>query len=121
MMVDELYGSIKWKPFTLDVGIKHRDNDFMGASYSLGSLSVTGGHLVETGNARSMPGYLVSMDPVAVPLTRKHLWIYGAYGDFATTDNRYVKDALVHRTRIGLRCPRWHLAHGRSPGAVRHL
>lgn len=29
-MVDELYGSIKWKPFTLDVGIKHRDNDFMG-------------------------------------------------------------------------------------------
>lgn len=103
MMVDELYGSIKWKPFTLDVGIKHRDNDFMGASQSLGSLSVTGGHLVETGNARSMPGYLVSMDPVAVPLTRKHLWIYGAYGDFTTTDNRYVKDALVHRTRIGLR------------------
>ena len=103
MMVDELYGSIKWKPFTLDVGTKHRDNDFIGASQSLGSLSVTGGHLVETGNARSMPGYLVSMDSVAVPLTREHLWIYGAYGDFATTDNRYVKDALVHRTRIGLR------------------
>lgn len=103
MMVDELYGSIKWKPFTLDLGIKHRDNDFIGTSQSLGSLSVTGGHLVETGNARSMPGYLVSMEPVAVPLTRKRLWIFGAYGDFATTDNRYVKDALVHRTRIGLR------------------
>ena len=52
MMVDELYGSIKWKPFTLDVGIKHRDNDFMGASYSLGSLSVAGGHLVREFNIK---------------------------------------------------------------------
>lgn len=103
LMVDELYGSLKWKPFTLDVGIKHRENDFVGASELLGSLSVTGGHLVETGNARSLPGYLLSLDPVAVPWTGKHLWIYGAYGDFATTDDRYVKDALVHRTRIGLR------------------
>ena len=103
LMVDELYGSLKWRHLTLDIGIKHRENDFIGASKLLGSLSVTGGHLVETGNARSLPGYLISLDPVAVPWTKKHLWLYGAYGDFATTDDRYVKNALVHRTRVGLR------------------
>lgn len=103
LMVDQLYASLRWKVFTLDLGQKHRDNDFLGASESLGSLSVTGGHLVETGNARSMPGYLATMEPVAVPLTGKHFWIYGAYGDYATMDTRFVQDALVHRTRIGFR------------------
>lgn len=100
-MVDQLYGSLRWSKFTLDLGMKHRENEFLGASSNLGSLSVTGGHLVETGNARSMPGYLVTMEPVAVPFTGKHFLLSGAYGDYATTDNRFVKGALVHRTRIG--------------------
>ena len=90
LMADELYGSVKWKLLTLDIGIKHRENDFIGASRELGSLSVTGGHLVETGNARSMPGYLISLDPVALPLSKKHLWLYGAYGDYMTMDDRHV-------------------------------
>lgn len=102
-MVDQLYGSLKWTKFTLDLGMKHRENEFLGASQELGSLSVTGGHLVETGNARSMPGYLVTIDPVAVPFTNKRLWVHGAFGDYSTIDNRYVKGALVHRTRIGFR------------------
>lgn len=100
-MVDQLYGSLRWSKFTVDLGMKHRENEFLGASSDLGSLSVTGGHLVETGNARSMPGYLVTMEPVAVPFTGKHFLLSGAYGDYATTDNRFVKGALVHRTRIG--------------------
>ena len=103
LMADELYGSVKWKLLTLDIGIKHRENDFIGASRELGSLSVTGGHLAETGNARSMPGYLLSLEPVALPLTKKHLWLYGAYGDYMTMDDRHVEGALVHRMRVGLR------------------
>ncbi len=103
LMADELYGSVKWKLLTLDIGIKHRENDFIGASRELGSLSVTGGHLVETGNARSMPGYLLSLEPVALPWTREHLWLYGAYGDYMTMDDRHVEGALVHRMRVGLR------------------
>ena len=103
VMVDELYTSLKWNVFRMDLGIKHRENDFIGSSEALGSLSVTGGHLVETGNARSMPGYMINLDPIAVPLTKRKFWIYGAYGDFTTTDNRYVNGALVHRTRIGFR------------------
>lgn len=103
LMVDELYGSLKWSAFTLDVGNKHRDLDFYGASEALGSLSVTGGHVVESGNARTMPGYLVTLDPVAVPLTRGKFLLYGAYGDYKPQDARRVTGALIHRTRVGFR------------------
>ena len=32
---------------------------------------------------------------LVVPLTHRRLWVYDAYGDFTTSDNRYVKDALM--------------------------
>lgn len=102
-MVDELYGSLKWKVFTLDLGMKHRDLDFYGSDRRLGSLSQTGGHLAECGNARTMPGYLVTLDPVAIPFTGKHVYLLGTYGDYKTIDNRYVPDALVHRMQIGFK------------------
>ena len=103
VMVDELYASARWQVFTLDVGQKRRELDFMAADPSLGSLSVTGGHVAESGNARTMPGYLITLDPVAIPLTWKHVFLYGAFGDYKTMDDRYIANALVHRTRIGFR------------------
>ena len=103
LMVDELYGSLRWTKFTLDVGQKHRDPVFLGAAPSLGSLSVTGGHLAETENARALPGYRLWLDPVAIPLTGRHAFLYGAWGDYKTLDDRYVKGALIHKTLVGLR------------------
>lgn len=103
LMVDELYGSLKWKVFTLDVGSKHRAQDFLASDALLGSLSTTGGHMAETGNARAIPGYLVTLDPVAVPWTAHKLWIYGSYGDGITLDDRYVDGALLHRMNAGVR------------------
>ena len=101
LMVDELYGSARWKVFTLDVGMKHVDTEFWGAGLrTLGSMSSTGGHVAWSGNARTMPGYLITLDPVPVPLTWKVLWIRGAFGDYKTLDNRYVQGALVHRTQL---------------------
>ena len=102
-MVDELFVSARWKVFTLDLGSKRRGLDFLAADPFLGSLSVTGGHLMESGNARTMPGWLLTLDPVAVPWTGRHLWLYGAFGDYMTQDLRYVPGALVHRTQVGLR------------------
>lgn len=102
-MVDELYVRLRWKALTLDLGQKRRALDFLASDPVLGSLSVTGGHLSESGNARPMPGYLISLDPVAIPLTDRHLWFYGAFGDYKTLDRRYVPGALVHRTQVGLR------------------
>ena len=102
-MVDELYGSLRWKAFTLDVGSKRREQDFLASDPSLGSLSVTGGHICESGNARTMPGALVTLDPVPIPWTGRHLWLFGAFGDYKTLDLRYVQGALIHRTQVGLR------------------
>lgn len=99
-MVDELYASARWRALRLDAGMKHVDTDFWGAGLStLGSMSATGGHLAWSGNARTMPGYLITLDPVPIPLTYKILWFRGAFGDYMTLDNRYVKGALVHRTK----------------------
>ena len=102
-MVDELYASARWKALRLDAGLKHVDIDFLGAGMpSLGSMSTTGGHIIWSGNARTMPGYLITLDPVAVPFTHQVLWIHGAFGDYKTLDNRYVKGALIHSTKIFL-------------------
>ena len=103
LMVDELYGSIKWKVFSLDLGMKHDELDFLGADSRLGSLSTTGGHIIASGNARTLPGYWINLDPVPLPLTKKHVWFYANYGDFLTYDNRYVKGTLVHRTKFAFR------------------
>ena len=102
-MVDELFVSTRWKAFTLDLGSKRCVQDFLASDPSLGSLSVTGGNIVWSGNARTMPGYTLTLDPVAIPLTGRHLWLYGAFGDYRTTDLRYVPGALIHRTQVGLR------------------
>lgn len=100
-MVDELYASARWKAFTLDAGMKHFDTDFLGAGMpTLGSMSVTGGHIVWSGNTRTMPGYLITLNPVAVPFTHQVLWIHGAFGDYKTLDKRTVSGPLVHRTKI---------------------
>lgn len=103
LFADECYLSGRWKALTLDAGLKHREMDFLGASSSLGSLSVTGGHLIESGNTRAMPGYRLSLAPVEIPFTQGHLALYGFWGDFKTLDNRWVEGSLVHRAALFLR------------------
>lgn len=110
-MVDELYVSLKIKdiPFNLDLGMKHQPMEFLsGTRYSgthsaLGSLSTTGGHLSWSGNARTLPGYALNLEPVAVPLTNHKVWIYGTFGDYQTLDKRYCQGAMIHSTKPFLR------------------
>lgn len=103
-MLDELYASAKWKKISLDAGMKRFDIDFYGAGTpSLGSMSTTGGHIVWSGNARSMPGYLLNLDPVPLPWTNHKVWLYGSFGDYKTLDDRYVQGALMHRTKVFLK------------------
>lgn len=100
-MVDELFVSGGWKALRLDLGMRRRNMEFTPYS-NLGSLSITGGSVAWSGNARTMPGYLISLEPVPVPFTGRHLWLEGAFGDYKALDNRYVSGPLVHNTRIGL-------------------
>ena len=106
IMMDELYGSLRWKVFSLDLGMKHREQGFLAGSASqgpayLGSLSTTGGNILWSGNSRSLPGYSLNLEPVAVPFTKGKLEVFGSYGDYRTIDTRYVQGALLHNMRVG--------------------
>lgn len=124
-LVDELYGSVGWKCLTLDLGMKHPEIDYFGASNTLGSLSSTGGHLIFSGNSRSLAGYNLVLEKVAFPWTKNHLWFWGLFGDYIGTENMignkldipYVKDRLYHRTKLFAkiyldRNIRWYLTFG---------
>ncbi|MBQ9475394.1 MAG: hypothetical protein IJU69_03970, partial [Bacteroidales bacterium] len=101
-LLDEFYGGVKWRCLSLDAGIRRREQDFMANLPLLGSLSTTGGDVAWSGNARPLPGYSLTLDPVAVPYTRGHFLVYGRYGDYVTLDERYVTHALVHNMQIGM-------------------
>ena len=102
-MVDELYAGIRWNVLRMDIGMRHRDREFLGSDPLLGSLSVSEGHIVESNNARTMPGVSFSLEPWALPFTGKHLLISGNWADYTTIDDRFVQGALVHRLRGYLR------------------
>ena len=109
--VGELYAGLKWKSLSLDVGQKRRERFFYGAWMpDLGPLSVTGGRLAWSGNARPVPGYTLSLRPWAVPFTQERVWLFGSYGDYLTLDDRYTSDALLHAMQMGVRIrPMWWL------------
>ena len=109
VLPDELYAGLRWKQLRLDVGLWRPEQGYMAASRSLGTLSTSGGNIMRTGNARNMPGYSITLEPWNVPFTNGHLQLLGRFGDYMTTDPRYVPGALVHNTegyirgRIGKR------------------
>lgn len=87
-LVDRLYVSGGWKMLHLDVGMKPRVRE-------LGELSITGGNIVFTGNARNIPGLNAWSDWIYF---EKGHW-FGIRGNFAhyqTIDNRYVQDLMIH-------------------------
>ncbi|MCH5173269.1 MAG: hypothetical protein J1D85_03555 [Bacteroidales bacterium] len=94
---DELYAGMRWKSIGADLGMVRREAEYMGSDPSLGSLSVTEGHIVESNNARAMPGYRLLLDRWAIPFTGGRLQLSGSWGDYKTLDERYMNGALVHR------------------------
>ncbi len=100
---DELYSSIKWKALSLDLGLKRFDLDYYGAGTpTMGSMSTTGGHIIWSGNARTIPGYSANLAPIPVPFTKGYVKFFGSFADYKTLDNRYMNGALIHRTMMGL-------------------
>ena len=87
-LVDRLYVSGGWRMLHLDVGMKSRVREF-------GDLSITGGNIVFTGNARNLPGLNAWSDWIYF---EKGHW-FGIRGNFAhyqTFDNRYVDGLMIH-------------------------
>ena len=93
--IDRLYISGSWKMLHLDVGMKSRIREF-------GDLSVTGGNIVFTGNARNMPGINAWSDWIYF---EKGHW-FGLRGNFAhyqTLDNRYVQGTMIHNKSLAFK------------------
>ena len=84
-IVDRLYVSGGWKMLRLDVGMIPREK-------SLGELSISGGDVIWSGNARNLPGINASMNWLYF---EKGHWfgIKGNIAHYQLMDNRYVQGA----------------------------
>lgn len=97
LFFDEFYTSLKWKKFTADIGLKHREIKYDG-------LSVTNGDLLISGNARSYPEISIGINEF-LPLGFTNNWvaIKGVFANGILLDDRYVDRANVHHKNAFLR------------------
>lgn len=93
--INRLYVSGGWKMIRLDVGMAPRRNE-------LGELSLTGGDIMWTGNARNIPGVNLWSDWIYF---EKGHWfgIRANYAHYQMIDNRYVKNTMIHNKSIALK------------------
>ena len=94
-LVDRLYVSAGWKMLRMDVGMKPRKGD-------LGGLSVTGGDIMLSGNARNLPG--VNLSSGWIYFEKGH-WV-GVKGNLAhyhLWDSRVVSGAMVHDKSVAVK------------------
>lgn len=95
-MLNELYAGVGWKKLRLDVGMKDRESLY-------GGLSLTGGDIVWSGNARALPGYNFQIDYFTVPGTRGIFSIKANYADYRFVSDRYVENAFLHNKSLFFR------------------
>lgn len=94
-MVDRLYASVGWKMLRLDVGMLPRKQE-------LGNLSVTGGNIMWTSNARNIPGVNLSTDWIYF---EKGHWVGLRlnYAHYQMIDPRHVKGTMLHNKSLDLK------------------
>lgn len=95
LLLDRLYVSGGWRMLHLDVGMKPRELE-------LGDLSITGGNIVLTANARNLPGINAWSDWIYF---EKGHW-FGIRGNFAhyqTVDQRWVQGAMIHNKSLAFK------------------
>ena len=121
---EELYAGIGWKMLGLDIGMIDRPADY-------GGLSLTGGNIVWSGNARNVPGYNFQVEWTEIPGTKGILALKANYADCMTIDDRYVDNALLHnkslyakirlhkRVYLKLGLEQWSLWGGTAPDTGR--
>lgn len=93
---------LRYRSLSLDAGLHSRTPDYLASDPVLGSLSASAGHLGDAANARPMPGYTLRLEPVAIPFTSSRATLGGFWGDYVSTDQRYVRGAKLHRMNIDL-------------------
>ena len=95
-MVDRLYFGLGWKKLHLDIGMRDREYDFAG-------LSLTGGDVAYSGNARNLPGYNLHTDYIWLPFRKKVVAFKANFADYGMWDRRFVEHTLVHNEALFLK------------------
>ena len=95
-MVDRLYFGLGWKKLHLDIGMRDREHDFAG-------LSLTGGDVAYSGNARNLPGYNLHTDYIWLPFRKEVVAFKANFADYGMWDRRFVEHTLVHNEALFLK------------------
>ncbi|GHV62137.1 hypothetical protein FACS1894195_3720 [Bacteroidia bacterium] len=89
LLPDQIYLSTRWKKIRLDLGMIHREIDYAG-------ISSSNGFVLFSNNARTLPGYNLRTDYIAVPFTKGIIAFKGNLADYLFTDKRYTQNARMH-------------------------
>jgi len=90
LLINELYVSIAFKNWLLDVGSKNDDIVFEG-------LSVSNGNIINSINTRAFPGInLKTKTYLELPFAKKWLKVKANYAEYLLNDERSVDKAHLH-------------------------
>lgn len=92
-LVDRLYVSGSWKMLHLDLGMKPRARE-------LEDISISGGNVMYSRNARNMPGVNAWSDWIWLG---KKVAFKGNIAHYQMIDNRFVDNAMVHNKALSMK------------------
>ncbi|MBQ7194261.1 MAG: hypothetical protein IJS07_01335 [Bacteroidales bacterium] len=84
----ELFVGLRWNKVSADFGIRKRQLEHE-------EISVSGGDISWSGNARNLPGVAFTLNEYTLPFARK-LSIRGQWGDYVMPGPRYITNPLLH-------------------------
>lgn len=96
ILLDQLYISGGWRNLRLDLGMIHRDTEYNG-------ISSTNGDIAWSNNSRTLPGYNLRSDYIALPWTGKILSFKFNWADYRMIDDRYVDKTRLHNKSVFLK------------------
>lgn len=98
-MVDRLYVGGGWKMLHLDVGMRPRQRE-------LSDVSISGGNIMYSRNARNIPGVNLWTDWIYF---EKGHWVgvKGNISHYQTIDNRYVPHTMLHNKSLAFKISLW--------------
>lgn len=88
-ILSECHAGASWKDLGIEAGLFRKKSDFA-------PVSITGGDITNTGNARNQPGYSISLDGWTLPFLGERFSISGSWGDYVFLGPRFISNPLVH-------------------------
>ena len=93
-IINELFGSVRYKNVRLDLGVKNN-------TVKWGGLSSSNGDILRSNNSRAFPGInLKTIGYIKLPFAKSWLSFKGNYGEYILNDSRAVTNTHLHHKSI---------------------